>query len=214
MPSRVDRAVPSARMTWIGLRTTPEALLSGLDGDGRESVAMTSGAFSLIKLVSVALARVGRPARLDLWSWTISRAGIERLARWHQGGDVAVRVLIDGSLWRRQVSYARALDASGMPYRAATSHAKVAGLSGPQGSIFIAGSANANYCRRAEFLLLSRDAALVSWLSGLTDRAFEVLPTGSPRGDDERRAVTLEAAFPRPKAARPAWATGLPVLQK
>jgi hypothetical protein len=136
---------------------------------------------------------------------------VARLTAW-AGDGVAVRVVVDASLWRRQPAYGAALlDGLGEHVRAASSHVKAARVVGPAGAIFIAGSGNLNLCRRAELVWLSRDPALASWLARLTDRVFEALPAGAPTGPDDVRADRMAAAFPA-AAARPTWAAGLPVL--
>jgi hypothetical protein len=208
---RAVRAVPEDRRVWAGLHTTAEYLVGGLD-TAAESVALTSGAWSAIKLVSLALATVGRPARVDIWTWTVSRKAIARLQAWQREG-VSVRLVVDASLWRRQPTYGAALLAGSFApcVRAASAHAKAAAVTGPAGSLFVAGSGNLNLCRRAELVWLSRDPALASWLGGVTDRAFEALPAGAPEGGDNDRADRLARAFPT-TAARPTWAAGLPVL--
>lgn len=212
--ARTVRQVPEGRRLWAGLHTTAEYLLGGLE-TAPESVALTSGSWSAIKLVSMALGRVGRPAAIDCWSWTLSRKAIARLHSWRREG-VAVRLVVDASLWRRQPSYGAALlaDGFGPCVRAASAHAKAAAVIGPAGSVFVSGSGNLNLCRRAELVWLSRDPALALWLAGVTDRAFEALPAGAPTGADEHRADRLVKAFPPSASARPSWATGLPVLSK
>ncbi len=207
---RLARAVTARRRCWAGLNTSAEFLLGGLDG-APEVLAMASGRWSLVKLLGLALARVGRPAAVDCWTWTLSRRAIARLRVWQAEG-VAVRVAVDASLWRRQPRYAAELLAGlGDSVRAASSHAKTARVSGPNGSVFIMGSGNLNLCRRAEVLLLSTDPALASWLAGLTSTLFAAIPAGAPHGADDDRAAALEHAFP-PADARPSWADGLPVL--
>ncbi len=215
MPRRqtLAREIPPDRRLWSGLHTSADYLISGLD-TASESVALTSGAWSVIKLVALALARVGRPATVDCWTWTLSKRAISRMQSWHVDG-VQVRLVVDASLWRRQPAYGALLLAGAFSpcVRAASAHAKMAAVTGPHGSIFIAGSGNLNLCRRAELVWLSRDPALAEWLSGLTTRAFEALPAGAPDGSDEDRADRLAQAFPS-ASTRPSWAAGLPVLLK
>jgi hypothetical protein len=207
---RRSRQIPADRRVWAGLHTPAEYLVAGLAGSP-EVIAMTSGAWSMTKVLGLLLERVGQPGEVDVWTWTLSRKAIAQLGAWRSSG-VAARAAVDASLWRRQPAYGRALEAAlGDRLRAASLHAKAARVTGPAGSVFLAGSGNLNLCRRAELVFLSRDAALSSWLEGLTDRLFEALPAGAPRGSDEERADRLARAFPAPDV-RPAWAAGVPVL--
>jgi hypothetical protein len=208
---RHQRPVPGDRRVWAGLRVSAERLVAGLDASP-EVVSLTSGSWSVVKLLGLCLARVGRPAALDCWTWTLSRKAIAQLQTW-AASDVTVRLVVDSSLWRRQPTYGAALLAGdfGASVRACSSHVKAARLVGPAGSVFIAGSGNLNLCRRAELLWLSRDPALAAWLEGLTTRAFDVLPAGSPMpGSDADLDARLAAALP--SRSVPSWAAGLPVL--
>jgi hypothetical protein len=207
----IAREIPPSRRHWAGLHTTAEDVIAGLD-TAPEVVCMTSGAWSVIKLLALALARVGRPASLDCWTWTVSRRAIERLWAWHVEG-VRVRVAVDASLWRRQPAYGRALVAGlGDAMRAGSIHAKVARVSGPHGAIFVGGSGNLNLCRRAELLFLSADPRLSAWLSDLTDTLFAAVPAGAPKESDADLHDRLSAAFP-PVPSGPSWAAGLPTLR-
>jgi hypothetical protein len=193
------------------LNVTAEVLISSLQ-ESQEVFTMTSGAWSVVKLLALSRGLVGTPCALDIWTWTLSRRAIARLTSWHQSGATVVRIAVDGSLFRRQPLYGQEL-ARGMGdnMRAASLHAKCAGLTGPNGTVFVGGSSNLNFCRRAELLILSRDEQLTKWLSAMTDRLFAAIPPGEPaRGDDARRAALLERAFPA--KARPSWAAGIPVL--
>jgi len=208
------RRVPDVRKAWAGLRSSAESLVGGLD-EGPELVAMTSGAWSVMKVLGLLRERVGRPGAVDVWTWTLSRRAIERLKAWQREG-VAVRVCVDSSLWRRQPAYGAALVSGPMAasVRAFSSHVKAARVVGPRGSVFIAGSGNLNLCRRAELVWLSSDPALSRWLEGLTDAAFAAIPEGAPiRGQDADLDARLAQAFPARHAA-PIWAQGLPVLTK
>lgn len=210
---RHDRQTPDPRALWAGLHTSAEFLLDGLR-QSPESVCMTAGAWSVLKLLALSLGTVGRPARIDLWTWTLSRRAIARLQTWHREG-VEVRLLVDSSLWRRQPAYGAALMAGDFAgcVRAASAHAKAAAVSGPSGSVFIAGSGNLNLCRRAELVWLSKDPALAAWLSAVTDRAFDALPAGAPAGPARHLAERLAHALPS-ATVRPAWAAGVPSLQR
>jgi hypothetical protein len=192
------------------LSTPAEYLMGGLDASG-ECISLSSGAWSAIKLLGLGLAQVGRPASIDCWSWTVSRRAITRLTTWAAEG-VDVRVVVDASLWRRQATYGAALlDGLSSRVRAASAHVKAARVSGPTGSIFIAGSGNLNLCRRAELVFLSRDPRLSEWLGGLTDTLFATLPAGAPRVNDEVLNDRLATAFPSAELV-PNWAEGLPRL--
>jgi len=211
----ITRAIPKVRTLWAGLNTSAETLIGALDA-APESLAISSGAWSLNKVIALAIRRVGRPCRLDLWTWTLSRRAIGQLLTWHRSGLVDVRLIVDASLWRRQPEYGRLLladaDFSGR-VRAASAHAKAFAIRGPKGSIFGGGSGNLNLCRRAELVWLSRDPALADWLRGITTTAFAKLPAGAPeRGGDTARADALSRAFPRPDVLPSSWAQGLPVL--
>ena len=208
---RVNRTPDMSRKVWAGLHVSAEWLGGGLD-TGPEEVAMTSGRGAVIKGLGLARSRVGRPATVDVWTWTLSRRAIDRLATWRREGDT-VRLAVDASLWRRQPAYGRlVVERLGASLRAASLHAKAAAVTGPRGSVFVAGSRNLNLCRRAELVWLSTDPALVAWLRGLTDRLFAAVPAGAPREADDALHDRMCRAFPG-TAARPTWADGVPVLR-
>lgn len=198
--------------SWSGLHVPAESVLSLLD-DASEAIGLTSGRWSAVKLLALALKRVGQPAAIDCWSWTLSRRAIDRLRAWHTAGDVQVRLVVDSSLWRRQPSYGAALVASGVPFRACSTHVKAWRVSGPSGQFAMCGSGNLNLIRRAELVLLSRDVALAEWVAAMTNRAFASVPEGAPRGDAAARDAALDRAFPS-VSVRPSWAAGLPLLSK
>jgi hypothetical protein len=200
-----------ARHGWAGLNTSAERLLALLEGHG-ETWTLTSGGWSVLKLLALARPTVGAPGTLDLWTWTVSRRAAERLTTWAREG-VDVRAVVDTSLRRRQPRYAAVLEAGlGDRLRWASLHAKVAALRGPAGALVIAGSGNLNFCRRAELVILSRDAGLAAWVATITDRLFAALAAGVPAERDEALADRVARVFPVTDAARPAWAEGLPGL--
>lgn len=152
---------------------------------GFELYCLTFGQFSLIDVLEFCLEQTG-PADVDLATWTVADAAIDRCAALLEDGRLRrLRWVVDNSYPQRHPAYCARLrrkfgDAA---IRTTRSHAKFCSIRNSAWSIAIRTSMNLNENIRLESLDLSEGGGLAEFLSAVVDSIFSEQLEGNFLGE-------------------------------
>lgn len=151
---------------------------------GFEVYVVSMGQFSLIDVLGVVLEQTG-PADVDLCTWTVEGADLERMAVLQSRGLLrSARWILDRS-WRgrRPECYDRLIELFGPDsLRMCSSHAKFIAVRNGRWNVAVRTSMNLNENRRMEHIEIGDDPALCGFLGDVTGAIFDERLPGTVAG--------------------------------